>query len=135
MSRQSPSIGFMGRFGRSSDLRQLDEALRSLDLHPALVPEPVKITVVNLLKDHAIGTNPAAQSYRAAAEIVAYCMVGADAFAGANDERLAQHVERRIEAALETGDNLDAQLILLTLHAKVIQPSVVERFQLESASS
>jgi hypothetical protein len=134
MSR-SPSIGFLGRFGRSSDLRQLDAALRSVDVHPNLVPEPVKITTVNLLKDHAAGNAPAAQSYLAAAEIVGYCMIGAEAFAGANDDRLARQVEARIEAALEFGDNLDAQLILLTLHANIIQPSVVEQFQLESAGS
>jgi hypothetical protein len=132
MSRRSPAIGFLGRFGRSSDLRQLDEALRSVDVHPNVVPEPVKITMVNLLKDHAVGRDPAAQSYRAAAEIVGYCMIGAEAFAGANDEPLARQVEHRIEASLESGDSLDAQLILLTLHAKIIQPSVVERFQLET---
>lgn len=133
--RRSPAMGFLGRFGRSSDLRQLDEALRSLDVHPNLVPEPVKITVVNLLKDHMPGNDPAAHSYQAAAEIVGYCMIGAEGFAGANDEFLARRIERRIEAAIESGDSLDAQLILLTLHANVIQPSVVERFQLESRNN
>ena len=39
------------------------------------------------------------------------------------------------EWAMETGDNLDAKLVLLTLHAKVIQPSVVYRFQLETGAS
>lgn len=133
MMRQRPSMGFLGRFGRSSDLRQLDEALRALDLHPNLVPEPVKITVVNLLKDHAGDRTPAAQDYAKAAEIVAYCMVGAEGFAGANGEAATRRVEARIEAALKSGDSLDAQLILLTLHAEVIQPSVVERFRLETS--
>jgi hypothetical protein len=59
-------------------------------------------------------------------------MIGPEGFAGANDEVLAEKVEHRIEWALETGDNLDAKLVLLTLHAKVIQPSVVYRFQLET---
>jgi hypothetical protein len=133
MTRQRPSMGFLGRFGRSSDLRQLDEALRGLDLHPNLVPEPVKITVVNLLKDHAPDSAPAAHAYAQAAEIVTYCMVGADGFAGANGEEATRHVENRIGAALKSGDSLDAQLILLTLHAEVIQPSVVERFRLETS--
>ena len=133
MTRQRPSMGFLGRFGRSSDLRQLDEALRVLDLHPNLVPEPVKITVVNLLKDHADHAIPAAQAYAGAAEIVAYCMVGADGFAAANGEAATHVVEARIEAALASDDSLDAQLILLTLHAEVIQPSVVERFRLEAS--
>jgi hypothetical protein len=41
-------------------------------------------------------------------------------------------VERRIEAALQTGESLDAQLVLLTLHAGVIQPSVVQAYGLET---
>ena len=47
---------------------------------------------------------------------------------------LTQTVERRIEAALDKPEGLDAQLVLLTLHAKIIQPSVVHQFQLDSAS-
>lgn len=134
MAQRYSSIGLFGIFGRSGDLRQFDEALRSVDMHPKLVPEAVKLTAVKLLKEHAIGPEPAPQSYRAAAEIVGYCMVGEEAFAGANDGVLAQQVERRIEAALELGDSLDARLVLLTLHAKVIQPSVVARFGLETSA-
>ncbi len=132
MARQRSSIGFLGKFGRSTDLRQFDQALRSLDVHPNLVPEAVKLTVVNLLEDHAPGSRPAPQCYRSAAEIIGYCMIGAEPFAGANGTALVRQVERRIEAALESGDSLDARLILLALHALVIQPSVVEQFQLES---
>jgi hypothetical protein len=133
MARRNSSIGFMGVFGRSHDLRALDQALRSLDLHPKLVPEAVKLTVCALLKDEVNDEDPPPQSYRAAAEIIAYCMIGPEAFAGANAVELALEVERRIEAALFAGDNLDAQLVLLTLHARVIQPSVVARFELTSA--
>jgi hypothetical protein len=119
-------------FGRSHDLRQLDQALRSVDVHPAVVPEAVKLTTVNLLKDHAGSDDPPPRAYRAAAEIVGYCMVGADMFAGANTTEVAVAVERRIEAALLSGESLDAQLVLLTLHAKVIQPSVVHAYGLET---
>ena len=134
MARSRSSLGLFGIFGRSADLRQMDQALRSVDVHPRMVPEAVKLTAVALLKDHAIGPEPAPQSYRAAAEIVAYCMIGTDGFAGANGDDLTQAVERRIEAALDKPDGLDAQLVLLTLHAKIIQPSVVHQFQIESAS-
>lgn len=132
MSRRGPSIGFLGKFGRSADLRQLDEALRALDMHPSLVPEAIKITVVNLLRESTLGTEGAAPAYRGVAEILAYCMIGPEPFADANGENLARQLERRIEAALDTGDSLDARLILLTLHAKVIQPSIVDRFRLAS---
>ena len=134
MARSRSSLGLFGIFGRSADLRQMDQALRSVDVHPRLVPEAVKLTAVALLKDHAIGPEPAPQAYRAAAEILAYCMIGAEGFAGATDPDLASAVERRIETALESTASLDAQLVLLTLHAKIIQPSVVHQFGLESSS-
>jgi hypothetical protein len=135
MARSRSSLGFLGMFGRSNDLRQLDAALRSVDLHPGVVPEAVKLTIVNLLKDHAIGDEPAPQAYRAAAELIAYCMVGAAGFTAANPQDLLERTERRIEKALDEGDSLDAQLVLLTLHAKIIQPSIVERYGLSSGES
>jgi hypothetical protein len=132
MARRLSFFGLFGIFGRSADLRALDQALRAVDLHPMLVPEAVKLAAVNLLKDHAAGDDPAPQSYRTAAELVAYCIVGADAFACANDAALVDEVERRIEVAVDAGESLDAQLVLLTLHAKIIQPSVVKAFGLEA---
>jgi hypothetical protein len=131
MARYS-SIGLFGIFGRSSDLRQVDQALRSLDIHPRLVPEAVKLTIASLLKEDG---EPTPRAYRAAAEIVGYCMIGPEAFSAANDAEIASDVERRIDLALISGTNLDARLVLLTLHAGVCQPSVIDRFQLESASS
>jgi hypothetical protein len=133
MARRNSSLGLFGIFGRSADLRQLDQALRAVDVHPNLVPEAVKLTVCALLKDQAHDSEPRSDAYRSAAQILAYCMIGPDAFAGANDIELALAIERRIEAALQAGDSLDAQLLLLALHARVIQPGVVHRFGLESA--
>ncbi len=132
MVQRGLSLGLFARFGRSGALRQFDGALRSGDLHPSLVPEAVKLTAVRLLMEHAPAGEPAPKAYRAAAEIIGYCLIGAQSFAGANDPALAAQVERRIEAALDTGASLDAKLVLLTLHAKLIQPSVVDHFQLES---
>jgi hypothetical protein len=134
MAQRGLSLGLFGRFGRSPELRELDKALRSVDLHPSLVPEAVKLTTTRLLWEHAQEREPAPQSYRAAAEIIAYCMLGNDAFTHANDARLASTIEQRIDAALDAETSLDAKLVLLTLHAKVIQPSVVDDFMLEAAS-
>lgn len=128
------SLGLFGIFGRSQELRDFDKALRTVDLHPNLVPEAVKLTAVKLIKEDAAARKPEPESYRNAAEIIAYCMVGAGGFGAANEAALVDQVERRIEAALDEGESLDAQLVLLALHAKVIQPSVVEFFQLESSA-
>ncbi len=66
----------------------------------------------------------------AAAELLGYCVLGAQGFTECNDPSLTEAVEVRLAAALEAGDNLDARVVLLTLHASVIQPSVVERYGL-----
>jgi len=132
--RPALSLGFFGLFGRSPALRAFDANLRAVDLHPKLVPEAVKLTAVRSLMDEGDGGDPSADVSRAAAEIIAYCMIGANAFAGANGEPLTEAVERRIDVALAHGTNLDAKLVLLTFHAKVIQPSVVDHFKLEVAS-
>ena len=130
--RRNPSLGFFGVFGRSEDLRSLDKALRVFDLHPALVPDAVKLTVLNLLKD-ARGEDPKAVDYGEAAALLAYCAIGREAFATANGETAAAAAEHRIEAALERGEGYDASLILLALQAKIIHPGVKAEYQLESA--
>ena len=132
MVRSRPSLGLFGIFGRSPKLHQLDQAFRANDVHPRLVPDAVKLTIISLLEDHAIGGKPAPQAYSAAAEIVGYCIMGADAFVSEDDPNRLAEIERRIDRALEFTSTLDAQLVLLTLHAGVIQPSVVKQFQLES---
>ncbi len=134
MARRFSSIGLFGIFGRSGDLRQIDQALRAVDIHPRLVPEAVKLAIAGLLKEAAEDGEPAPPAYAAAAEIVGYCMIGAEAFAGTNGGELAAEVEGRIERALISGTNLDARLVLLTLHARVCQPSVIARFELESVA-
>jgi hypothetical protein len=128
------SIGFLGIFGRSPVLREFDTALRSVDLHPRLVPEAIKLTVMKMLMEQTGRDDPGIAAIRSAAEIIAYCIIGADAFAGANTNQLADDIELRIDTALGTGTSLDAKLVLLTLHARVIQQSVVDHFKLEVAS-
>ena len=43
---------------------------------------------------------------------------------------IGSDAERRIEAAREAGDSFDAQIVLMTLHARLISAEVVERFGL-----
>lgn len=134
MASQRSALGLFGMFGRSSDLRQLDAALRAVDVHPRLVPDAVKLTIVSLMKEEAGGREPAPHTYRSAAEIVGTCTIGADAFAGANGEGALNRVEERIEAALQAGDSLDARLLMLMLHSGTMQPSVRDRYRLEIAT-
>lgn len=132
MTDSRSSLGFLGRFGRSADLRALDKALREVDLHPNLMPEAVKLTLVKLLKSAGGRGAPEEAAYQACAKLAAYCMIGASNFSAANDPVMARQVERRIEDALESGDGLDSQIVLLAMHAGLIHPDVVETFGLES---
>jgi len=117
--------------GRSGDLRQLDAALRGADLHPALVPEGVKLTIVNLMKDHW-PDEPSQDAYRSVAQLFSYCIAGPETFEQANGPERRLGAERRIEAALEAGDSFDAQIVLMTLHAKLINAEIVERYGLSA---
>ena len=123
-------LGMFGKFGRSRELRQLDQALLGVDLDPKFVPEAVKLTTLKLLRDAGAVRDPA--PYTAAAELLGYCVLGAQGFTERNSPSLTEAVEARLTAALEAGDSLDAHLVLLTLHANVIQPSVVDRYGLET---
>jgi hypothetical protein len=111
-------LGLFGIFGRSRDLQPLDRALLGVGLNPRLVPEAVKLTTLKLLGEAGSDREPA--SYDAAAQ----------GLTERNDLSLTEAVEERLAAALKAGDNLDARLVLLTLHACVIEPSVVERYGL-----
>ena len=57
-------------------------------------------------------------------------MLGAQGFTEANGLDLTEAAEARLETALSPGDSLDARIVLLALHAGVIQAQVVERYQL-----
>ncbi len=116
-------LGLFGIFGRSHELQRLDRALRSVGLNPRLVPEAVKLTTLKLLGE--AGASPDPCPYAAAAELLGYCVLGAQGFTECNDPSLTEAVEARLAAALEAGDNLDARVVLLTLHASETQPSVV----------
>lgn len=120
-------FGLFGRFGRSRDLRQLDDELRTAGVHPALVSDAVKLTIIRLLKT---AHGDAAPHFADAAPLVAYCAIGPRPFADANGSDAAGAVERRLHAAIADETSLDAQIVLLTMHAGLIQPEVVERFGL-----
>lgn len=135
MARRGSSFGFLGRFGRSEDLRQLDDALRAFDLHPARVPEGAKLALVNLMKDHDPAGEPPGHAYPFTAWLFSYCALGREAFVIANGEEPAATAERRLEAALDAGEGFDADVVLLTLHAKLIHPKLVEQWGLEAGEA
>ena len=71
-------LGFFGVFGRSLELQRLDQALRTVGLHPRLVPEAVKLTTLKLLKEDDGDSSPAPRAYYAAAELLGYALRAAN---------------------------------------------------------
>ena len=90
----------------------------------------MELTIFNLLKEAEKGASPAPRAYHAAAEMLGFCMLGAQGFNEANGLALTEATEARLKAALEAGDSLDARIVLLALHAAIIQAQVVENYQL-----
>ena len=125
-------LGLFGIFGRSLDMQRIDDALRAHGLHPNRMPEAVKLTMLQQLKEANGDRSPTAQACASAAELVVYCSLGANEFAQANGPVRTAAAESRLVTAMDSGYGPDARLVLLTLHAHVIHPSVVERFNLVS---
>ena len=122
-------FGIFNLFGRSAASSALDDALRACGLHPLMVPEAVKLTLMRLHKEEtAAGARARDAAYREAAELLAYCMLGREPFLENNGANAADRAEARVETAIAEGDSRDAKLILLALHAGVIAPEIADRF-------
>jgi hypothetical protein len=124
-------FGFFGTaFGRSTELQTLDQALKEVGVPKRAVPDAVKLTALRQIKQDMPGGKLPHGAYADAAELLGYCLLGRDAFLDHTDPARVDAVERRIETALAMEESLDARLVLLTLHAGVIQGSVVHAFDL-----
>jgi len=127
-----PVFRFFQMFGRPAALNALDESLRDYGVHPLLVPDAVKLTVLRLHRREAgSGGGSPAPACTDAAQLFAYCMLGRDTFIESNGARVADRAEDRMEAAIAAGDSLDAKLILLALHAGLIAPEFAGRIEVD----
>jgi hypothetical protein len=123
-------LRFFDMFGRSADLTALDEALKTAGLHPLLIPEPVKLTILQLHRKHGDATDRAT-AMADAAQLLAYCVLDQAQFVAVNGAKAADRTEQRITAAIAGAAPLDEKLILLALHAGVISPEMADRFDID----
>lgn len=123
------SLGFLGRFGRSSDLISMDQEFRRCGLHPAQIPEGVKLAAANLVREHQ--PSPSEADYIRAATLMSFVAVGQDNFGETLGAETRGFAAQRLENAFDRPNSLDAQLVLLMLHAKLIQPAMIEAYGLE----
>lgn len=126
-------LGLFNMFGRSERLKALDQALREFDLHPRAVPEAVKLTTTRLMQNASeAGYVLGDADYKRAAELLSYSILGPDQFVASNTLGEARLAEVRFEEAVDAGDGIDAELILLTVNAEVIHPTLADQFDIET---
>lgn len=124
--------GFMSIFfGRAREIHMLDAGLRNAGLHPRLVADAVKIAAVRLVKDQW-GPQPDEAVLADAADLLAYCILGPEVFADSNGPEPTEAVEARVRRAVQSGDDLDARLILLTMSAGVLAPEARDKHGLHA---
>lgn len=131
MVKRGSSIGFLGRFGRSEDLRLLDAALEQAGLAAAAIPEGVKLAAVGLMVDGNAPEPPPA-AYRPVGDMMAFCALGEQAFARRHGAAGLAILAARMEAAIAAGDGADARIILLMLHAGLIDPELLDSYGIEA---
>ena len=125
-------LGLFNFFGRSSALKALDEAFRAFDLHPALVPEPVKLATIRLMQKTSDADYTLTDAdYTKAAELLSYVILGADQFIANTSLGMGEQAEDRLDEAIEAGDSMDAQLVLLAVHSGVIHPTMADLVESE----
>lgn len=124
-------FGLFNMFGRSPDLKALDQVLRDAGLHPGTVPEAVKLTAIRLLRESVASSIPEA-AFKDTGQLLGFCMLGRDQFIASNSIRAADQVEERMEAAIAAGDSLDAKLLLLAVHSGIMTAEVADRFDVET---
>lgn len=117
-------------FGPSKAQRAFDNALRVSGVHPLLVPEPVKLTAIQLNRKLADERDEEI-AFTRAAQLLAYCILGDEEFRSTNGSEAADQTDLRMETAITEGNSLDAKLILLTVHSGLISPEIADRIDVE----
>lgn len=124
-------LSIFGIRGRPKEVHYLNDAIREIGIQPSLVADSVKISVIKLLREAEGGNfTDIVASCEKAAPMVVYCMLGRDDYEEVNNGEAADEIEKRLCLAINSGDSLDAQLIMLTLFANIAHPNVIEKFDL-----
>ena len=126
-------LGLFNIFGRADSLKALDQALRTFDIHPRIIPEAVKLTTIKLMrKASGAGYKLRDADYEKAAELLSYSILGPDQFVASNTLAASVVAKRRLEQAIADGDSLDAKLLLLALHSGLIHSRIADQFDIET---
>jgi hypothetical protein len=114
-------------------MQNFDAALRAAGVHPRTISDAVKITTLKQLKEANGGARPGSRALDDAADLLAFCVLGPQAYVKKHDPDRLAAVEQRLNAAIDNGRGLDARLIMLTLHAGLTHRELIERYDLDIA--
>ena len=124
-------LSIFGIRGRPKEVHYLNDAIREVGIQPSMVADSVKIAIIKLLREAEGGNfTDIVASFGKVAPMVVYCMLGRDNYEELNNGEAADQIEKRLSLAINSGNSLDAQLIMLTLFSNVAHPDVIEKFDL-----
>lgn len=125
-------LGLFNVFGRSESLKALDLAFRAFDVHPRLVPEAVKLTTIRIMQKASDADYVLCDAdYERAAALLSYSILGSDQFVASNSLAAADQAEQRLEDAIDSGDSVDAKLLLLAVHSGIMHPTMTDQIDSE----
>lgn len=128
-------FGLFGLRERSKHQQILDDHLRASGVHPQLVPEEVKLTVLKFVKAGPgleLGSKPNEPALAEAGRLLAYCFAGREEYVSSNGPGSDEEQERRLALALEAGEGIEARIVMLALASGIAHDSIAARFDLET---
>lgn len=131
-------FGLFGLRERSRHLQILDDHLRAAGVHPLLIPEEVKLTVLKFLKAGPgldRDSQPNEPALAEAGRLLAYCFAGREEYVESNGAGAEAEQERKLALALEAGEGIEARIVMLALASGIAHESIAARFELEAGEA
>ena len=131
-------FGLFGLRERSKHLQILEDNLRAAGVHPQLIPEEVKLTVLKFVKAGPgldLDSRPNEPALAEAGRLLAYCFAGREEYTASAGAASAEEQERRLALALEAGAGIEASIVMLTLASGIAHETIAERFEVETGET
>lgn len=131
-------FGLFGLRERSRHLQILEDHLRASGVHPQLIPEEVKLTVLKFVKAGPgleVNSRPNEAALAEAGRLLAYCFAGREEFVSSNGAGSDADPERRLGLALEAGAGIEASIVMLALASGIAHETIAERFEVETGET
>ncbi len=120
-----------GFFGRKKEIHMIDDGLKRTGTFSAVVPDAVKLTLWRLAKDRGLLKDNPEAALHDLAGFLSYCILGQEDFEDFNGPEDAKEMLRRLEMVKIFEDGIDAEIVLLTLHAGLADETTAGQYSIE----